>query len=104
MPPEHGRCRTREHTEVAIGNRGSPSASLANTSLSRGRLNSLGVRKPWNVAVMRAMWSDKEMSFRGDFYTEQDARIYTLPDEPMQDGCGGRRAAGWRDESRSMVA
>lgn len=36
------------------------------------------------VAVMRAMWSGKEMSFRGDFYTVQDARIYTLPDEPIR--------------------
>jgi coenzyme F420-dependent glucose-6-phosphate dehydrogenase len=34
------------------------------------------------VAVIRELWTGDEVSFDGDFYTVENARLYTLPDEP----------------------
>jgi len=34
------------------------------------------------IHVIRTLWEGGEQTFRGDFYVVEDARIYTLPDEP----------------------
>ncbi|HET7477629.1 MAG TPA: TIGR03557 family F420-dependent LLM class oxidoreductase [Dermatophilaceae bacterium] len=34
------------------------------------------------VEVMRALWTGEVVSFEGDYYTVDTARIYTLPEEP----------------------
>jgi coenzyme F420-dependent glucose-6-phosphate dehydrogenase len=34
------------------------------------------------VALMRRLWSGDQISHRGDHYTVENARIYTLPEEP----------------------
>jgi G6PDH family F420-dependent oxidoreductase len=34
------------------------------------------------VACIRELWKGEETSFRGDHYTVENARIYTIPDEP----------------------
>ncbi|HVY61581.1 MAG TPA: TIGR03557 family F420-dependent LLM class oxidoreductase [Planctomycetota bacterium] len=34
------------------------------------------------VAVIRTLWQGKRTTFRGAYYTVEDARLYTLPDEP----------------------
>lgn len=36
------------------------------------------------VEVMRALWTGKQVSHRGPHYTVENARIYTLPEEPPQ--------------------
>jgi G6PDH family F420-dependent oxidoreductase len=36
------------------------------------------------VAAMRVLWKGGEQSYRGIYYTVQDARLYTLPDEPPE--------------------
>jgi coenzyme F420-dependent glucose-6-phosphate dehydrogenase len=36
------------------------------------------------VELMRELWRGELCSFEGDFYRVQDARIYTLPDEPIR--------------------
>jgi coenzyme F420-dependent glucose-6-phosphate dehydrogenase len=35
------------------------------------------------VAVMRELWTGNVTSFDGDYYTVENARLYTLPDEPV---------------------
>ena len=35
------------------------------------------------VALMRELWKGELTSFEGDYYFVQDARIYTLPEEPI---------------------
>jgi coenzyme F420-dependent glucose-6-phosphate dehydrogenase len=34
------------------------------------------------IEVIRTLWEGGDQTFRGDFYTVENARIYTLPDEP----------------------
>lgn len=34
------------------------------------------------VAVIRQLWTGETVNFWGDFYTVEDARLFTLPDEP----------------------
>lgn len=34
------------------------------------------------IAVMRQLWTGETTNFWGDFYTVEDARLFTLPDEP----------------------
>jgi coenzyme F420-dependent glucose-6-phosphate dehydrogenase len=34
------------------------------------------------VACIRQLWKGEETSFRGDYYTVENARIYTMPDQP----------------------
>ena len=34
------------------------------------------------VACIRELWKGEETSFRGDYYTVENARIYTMPEEP----------------------
>ena len=36
------------------------------------------------VEVMRMLWEGEQVTWRGDFYEVDRARIYTLPDEPPQ--------------------
>lgn len=36
------------------------------------------------VEIMRALWTGKQVSHRGPHYTVENARIYTLPEEPPQ--------------------
>jgi G6PDH family F420-dependent oxidoreductase len=36
------------------------------------------------VEVMRKLWSGEEVDHRGRHYTVENARLYTLPDEPVQ--------------------
>jgi len=36
------------------------------------------------VALMRELWKGELMSFEGDYYVVRDARIYTLPEEPIE--------------------
>jgi G6PDH family F420-dependent oxidoreductase len=47
------------------------------------------------VAVMRALWGGELTHFEGDHYDVVDARIYTLPDEPIEVvvAAGGEEAA-----------
>jgi coenzyme F420-dependent glucose-6-phosphate dehydrogenase len=47
------------------------------------------------VAVMRLLWSGGQQSHRGTHYTVENARIYTLPDEPppVMVAAGGEKAA-----------
>jgi len=35
-----------------------------------------------SIDVMREMWSGREVVYRGDYYTVENARIYTLPESP----------------------
>jgi G6PDH family F420-dependent oxidoreductase len=35
------------------------------------------------IDIMRQLWSGEVVSHRGDHYTVQNARLYTLPDEPV---------------------
>jgi G6PDH family F420-dependent oxidoreductase len=35
-----------------------------------------------SIDVMHELWSGKEVIYRGDYYTVENARIYTLPDAP----------------------
>ncbi len=35
------------------------------------------------IAVMRTLWKGGEQTFRGGWYEVEDARLYTLPDEPV---------------------
>jgi coenzyme F420-dependent glucose-6-phosphate dehydrogenase len=35
------------------------------------------------IAVMRTLWEGGEQTFRGGWYEVEDARLYTLPDEPV---------------------
>src|SRR4051812_16095470 len=37
-----------------------------------------------SVEVMRKLWTGESVTHHGDHYTVEDARIYTLPDEPVQ--------------------
>jgi coenzyme F420-dependent glucose-6-phosphate dehydrogenase len=37
-----------------------------------------------SIAVMRDLWRGEVTSFDGDFYTVENARLYTLPDEPIE--------------------
>src|SRR5215207_5530625 len=37
-----------------------------------------------SIEVMRLLWSGGEHTHRGDFYDVEQARLYTLPDEPVQ--------------------
>ena len=32
---------------------------------------------------MRELWKGEVTSFEGEFYTVENARLYTLPDEPI---------------------
>src|SRR5581483_11519460 len=34
------------------------------------------------VEIIRLLWQGGQQSYRGDYYTVENARIYTLPDEP----------------------
>jgi coenzyme F420-dependent glucose-6-phosphate dehydrogenase len=34
------------------------------------------------IELIRQLWQGDEVTFRGDYYTVENARIYTLPDEP----------------------
>ncbi len=36
-----------------------------------------------SVAVMRQLWEGGSQSFQGDFYTVENARLYTLPENPI---------------------
>ena len=36
------------------------------------------------VEIMRGLWKGKNYSFRGKHYTVENARIYTLPDKPVE--------------------
>jgi G6PDH family F420-dependent oxidoreductase len=36
------------------------------------------------VDVMRTLWQGKNTTFRGDYYIVEDARIYTLPNNPLE--------------------
>jgi G6PDH family F420-dependent oxidoreductase len=47
------------------------------------------------VEVIRTLWSGKTESFYGDYYTVEDARIYTLPEElpAIMVAAGGPQAA-----------
>ena len=47
------------------------------------------------VEVIRLLWQGGTQSFYGAYYTVENARIYTLPDElpPIMVAAGGRRAA-----------
>jgi coenzyme F420-dependent glucose-6-phosphate dehydrogenase len=47
------------------------------------------------VDVMRQLWSGELVSHRGAFYTVENARIYTLPEEPIEVmvAAGGPEAA-----------
>jgi G6PDH family F420-dependent oxidoreductase len=47
------------------------------------------------VEVLRQLWRGKVTSFAGEFYEVENARIYTLPDEPVEImvAASGKRAA-----------
>jgi coenzyme F420-dependent glucose-6-phosphate dehydrogenase len=47
------------------------------------------------VQVMRLLWGGGQQSHRGEHYTVENARIYTLPDEPpaVMVAAGGEKAA-----------
>jgi G6PDH family F420-dependent oxidoreductase len=47
------------------------------------------------VEVIRALWRGKQTSHRGTYYTVQNARLYTLPDQPppIHISAGGPKAA-----------
>ena len=47
------------------------------------------------IAVIRELWSGEEVTFRGDFYAVENARIYSLPDElpPIAVAAGKKNAA-----------
>jgi G6PDH family F420-dependent oxidoreductase len=47
------------------------------------------------IAVMRVLWQGGSQSHRGVYYTVEDARIYTLPDQPpaLLVAAGGVRSA-----------
>jgi G6PDH family F420-dependent oxidoreductase len=34
------------------------------------------------IELMRAMWTGEEITFRGDYYIVENARLYSLPDNP----------------------
>jgi coenzyme F420-dependent glucose-6-phosphate dehydrogenase len=36
------------------------------------------------IEVIRKLWSGEEVTHRGDHYTVEEARLYTLPDEPPE--------------------
>jgi G6PDH family F420-dependent oxidoreductase len=36
------------------------------------------------VAVMRELWKGELTSFEGEYYVVEDARVYTLPEEPIE--------------------
>ena len=36
------------------------------------------------IEVMRALWQGEQTTYRGEHYTVEDARLYTLPDEPIE--------------------
>ncbi|MBA3375646.1 MAG: TIGR03557 family F420-dependent LLM class oxidoreductase [Gaiellaceae bacterium] len=48
-----------------------------------------------SIAVMRLLWEGELTDHRGRYYTVEDARIYTLPEEPIQVmvAAGAERAA-----------
>lgn len=51
------------------------------------------------VEIMRLLWGGEERSFDGRYYTVENARIYSLPDEPVQvyvaaSGTNSARLAG----------
>jgi G6PDH family F420-dependent oxidoreductase len=35
-----------------------------------------------SLEIMRALWTGENISWEGDYYTVEDARLFTLPDEP----------------------
>ena len=37
-----------------------------------------------SIEIMRLLWSGGEQTHRGDFYDVEQARLYTLPEEPVQ--------------------
>src|SRR5215216_3727315 len=47
------------------------------------------------VEVIRLLWQGGEQTFRGIFYTVENARIYTLPDElpPIMIAASGKKSA-----------
>jgi G6PDH family F420-dependent oxidoreductase len=47
------------------------------------------------VEVMRELWKGEVTSYEGEFYTVENARLYTLPDEPVEImvAASGTRAA-----------
>ena len=53
------------------------------------------------VEVIRLLWGGELTSHRGRHYTVENARIYTLPDEPLEVlvAAGGRRRPGWPEGS-----
>jgi len=48
-----------------------------------------------SIAVMRLLWQGGNQSHHGKYYTVENARLYTLPDEPVQVmiGASGKKAA-----------
>jgi coenzyme F420-dependent glucose-6-phosphate dehydrogenase len=48
-----------------------------------------------SMAVIRELWSGEEVTFRGDFYVVEGARIYSLPDElpPIAVAASKKKAA-----------
>ena len=48
------------------------------------------------VEVIRELWTGEEISHRGEHYTVENARIYTLPDDAAADRRRGRRPDGGR--------
>lgn len=47
------------------------------------------------VDIIRTLWSGETINYWGDFYTVEDARIYTLPEEtpPIMVAAGGKNMA-----------
>jgi coenzyme F420-dependent glucose-6-phosphate dehydrogenase len=47
------------------------------------------------IPVMRQLWQGGSQTYRGEFYTVENARLYTLPDEPIpvMVAAGGPKAA-----------
>jgi coenzyme F420-dependent glucose-6-phosphate dehydrogenase len=52
------------------------------------------------IEVIRKLWTGKTVSHRGDYYTVENARIYTLPDDPppIVVAASGEKAAGLAGE------
>ena len=57
------------------------------------------------VAVIRLLWRGGEQSHRGPYFTVEQARIYTLPDElpPVLIAAGGERAAALAAQTDGMI-
>ena len=55
------------------------------------------------VEVMRQLWEGELVSHRGAHYTVENARLYTLPDEPLDVLRRRRRPAGGRARRRGSA-